>query len=38
MVDFAGGSSEVDGVRVVGVFGGDGVVDGVQESEGNLIV
>jgi hypothetical protein len=38
MVDFTGDGSGVDGVGVVGVFSGDGVVDGVQESEANSIV
>jgi hypothetical protein len=38
MVDLAGGGSGVDGVGVVGVFDGDGVVDELCYDEGSTMV
>jgi hypothetical protein len=38
MVDLTGGSLGVDGVGVVGVFNGDGVVNELRYDEGSMMV
>jgi hypothetical protein len=38
MVDLVGGGSGVDGVGAVGVFGGDGVADGLQHDVVSTLV